>query len=209
MLLFPFVRARFPVTFLGLVLNRQEELELRWKLLLRVQPIREVDPSNSAIGVNLHSQSLNVVGTVRPSREIGQVELNLVPALVETHGHRTNERLHSRRGLVVGCSKPTADILIVKHLNLKAEVLLQVLDDHDQEWQLNSKRPVRRQEKRQEHVSRGGQLSEFDATIRSLGASRRRPRVGEKRCGTYMAGSAGQVMYIVLTFVPMISRTED
>jgi hypothetical protein len=33
--------------------------------------------------------------TVRPPSEVGQVELNLIPAVVEPHGHGANEGLHS------------------------------------------------------------------------------------------------------------------
>ena len=40
--------------------------------------------------------------------------------------------------LVVGSPKPTSDILVIQNLYLKAEVLLQILDDHDQEWQLDA-----------------------------------------------------------------------
>ena len=85
----------------SLVLDRQEELELRRKLFLRVKSIREVDPSNSAVSMDLHSQSFNVVGTVSSSREIGQVELDLVPALIKAHRHGTYKRLDSRCRLVV------------------------------------------------------------------------------------------------------------
>ena len=128
----------------GLVLDGQEELELRWELLLRVQPIGEVDPPDPAVGVNLNPQGLNVVGSVGPPREVRQVELDLVPPLVETHRHRANERLDPRRGLVVGCSKSTPHVLVVEYLDLEAEVLLQVFDDHDQEWKLDSEGPAKR-----------------------------------------------------------------
>ena len=40
--------------------------------------------------------------------------------------------------LVVGSSEAPPDILVIQYLNLKAEVLLQVLDDHDQERQLDA-----------------------------------------------------------------------
>lgn len=85
----------------SLVLDRQEELELRRKLFLRVKSIREVDPSNSAVSMNLYSQGFNVVGTISPSCEIRQVKLNLVPAFIKAHRHGTNKRLDSCCGLVV------------------------------------------------------------------------------------------------------------
>ena len=45
----------------------------------------------------LNSQGLNVVGTVGTTGEIGEVELNLIPSLVETHGHRAYEWLNTGR----------------------------------------------------------------------------------------------------------------
>ena len=42
-------------------------------------------------------EGLDVVGTVGTTSEIGQVELNLVPALVQSHGHGTDEGLHTGR----------------------------------------------------------------------------------------------------------------
>lgn len=40
--------------------------------------------------------------------------------------------------LVIGSPEPTSDILVIQNLYLKAEVLLQILDNHDQEWQLDA-----------------------------------------------------------------------
>lgn len=40
--------------------------------------------------------------------------------------------------LIVGSPESPPDILIIKNLYLKAEVLLQILDDHDQKWQLDA-----------------------------------------------------------------------
>lgn len=79
--------------------------------------------------------------TVGSPREVREVELNLVPTLVETHGHGANEGLHPCRGLVVGRPKATTNILVVKNLHFEAEVLLQVLDDHDEERKLDPQSP--------------------------------------------------------------------
>lgn len=38
---------------LGLVLDREVQLELSWELILRVQPVREVHPSDATVGVDL------------------------------------------------------------------------------------------------------------------------------------------------------------
>ena len=128
-----------------LVLDRQEELEFRRKLLLGVEPIRKVNPSNPAVCVNLHPQGLDVVRSVRPPREVGQVELDLVPPLVKSHWHCTNERFHSRCGLVVGGPKSAAHVLVIKHLHFEAKILLEILDDHDKEGKLDAQGPAKRE----------------------------------------------------------------
>ena len=71
----------------------QEELELGWKLVFGVESVREINSSNSAVSVDLNSKGLYVVGTISSSGEIRQVELNLIPSFIESHGHSTDERL--------------------------------------------------------------------------------------------------------------------
>ena len=71
----------------------QEQFEFGWQLILGVEPVGEVDSSNSTIRMNLHPERLYVVGTVGSASEIRQVELNLVPALVQSHGHCAYEWL--------------------------------------------------------------------------------------------------------------------
>jgi len=81
--------------------------------------------------------SLDLVGAVSPAREVREVELDLIPALVEAHGHCAHEGFHARGGLVVGGAEPAHLVLVVEHTHFKAEFLLQVLDDHDQERQFD------------------------------------------------------------------------
>jgi hypothetical protein len=119
--------------------NWQEELELWWELILGVESVGEINSSDSAVSMNLNSKGLYVVGSVSSSCEIGQVELDLIPTLIKSHGHGANERLDSGGGLVVGGSESTSDTLVIKDLHLEGEVLLQVLNDHDQERKLDSK----------------------------------------------------------------------
>ena len=90
--------------------------------------------------MNLNSQGLDVVGSVRSACEIRQVKLNLVPSFIQPHRHRANEGLYASGGLVVGSSEPSAHVLIVKNLDLESEVFPQVLDDHYQERKLDAKR---------------------------------------------------------------------
>lgn len=65
----------------------------------------------------LHSESLNEVSAIRPSGEVRQIELNLIPAVVEPHWHGADERLHSRRTLIVTGAESSSHVLIVQHLH--------------------------------------------------------------------------------------------
>ena len=118
--------------------NWQEELELWWKLVFGVKSVWEVNSSNSAVSVDLYSQSLNIVGTVGSPGEIRQVELNLVPSLIESHWHCANERLHSCRRLIVRRTKPPLDTLVVENLYLECEILIEILDDHHKKRKFNA-----------------------------------------------------------------------
>ena len=71
-------------------------------------------------------QGFNVVGTVGTTGEVRQVELNLIPAFVETHGHGANERLHAGGALVVRGAETAADVLVVENLDFEGEVLLEL-----------------------------------------------------------------------------------
>ena len=124
---------------LWLTSDWQEKFELWWKLILGVKSIREVDSSNSAVGVDLNSESFYIVCTVSSSCEIRQVELNLVPALIQSHWHGTDEWLDSGGRLIVGGSESSSDTLVIQNLNFEGEVFLKVLDDHDQERKLDGK----------------------------------------------------------------------
>ena len=98
---------------MGFAGNGEEKFELWGELVFGVQAVGEVNSTDSAVSVNLDSEGFDVVGTVGTSGEIGQVKLNLVPALVESHGHSANERLDTGSRLVVGGSEPTANVLVI------------------------------------------------------------------------------------------------
>ena len=117
--------------------NWQEKLELWGELVFGVESVGEIDSSDSAVSVDLNSKGLYVVGTIGSSSEIRQVELNLIPTLIKSHGHRADEWLDSSGRLVVGSSESSSDTLVIKYLNLESEVFFQVLNDHDQERKLN------------------------------------------------------------------------
>jgi len=54
----------------SLFLDGEEQLELRGQLLFRVQAVREVYSSDSAVGVQLHPEGFNVIGTISTASEI-------------------------------------------------------------------------------------------------------------------------------------------
>ena len=111
---------------LSLASNGEEKLELRRQLVLGVKAIGEVDSSDSAVGVNLDTQGLNVVSTVGTTSEIRQVELDLVPAFVKSHGHCADEGLHTGSRLIVRCAETTSNVLVIQDLYLKSEVLFEL-----------------------------------------------------------------------------------
>ena len=117
--------------------NWQEKLELWWELVFGVESVGEIDSSDSAVSVDLNSKGLYVVGTVSSSGEIRQIELNLIPSLIKSHRHGANERLDSGGRLIVRGSESSSYALVIENLHLEGEVLLQVLNDHDQERKLN------------------------------------------------------------------------
>ena len=123
---------------LAFLLDRQVQLELCRQLLLAVQPVREINPPDPTVGVDLNPQRLHVVGPIGSPREVRQVELDLIPALVQPHRHRADEGLHSGGGLVVAGSESPPDVLVIQDLDLKCEVFLHVLDNHDEVRQLDA-----------------------------------------------------------------------
>jgi len=88
--------------------------------------------------VQLYSERLDVIGPVGTAGEIGQVELDLVPTLVQSHGHGTNKRFHTRRRLIIRSAESSSDILIVQNLHLEGEVFLQIFDDHHKKRKLDA-----------------------------------------------------------------------
>lgn len=65
------------------LLYRQEELKFGGQFVLAVESIGEVNASYSAVCVDLNSKCFNVVGAVGTTGEVGQIELYLIPALLQ------------------------------------------------------------------------------------------------------------------------------
>ena len=76
--------------------------------------------------MNLNTQGLNVVGSVGTTGEIRQVELDLVPAFIKSHGHGTDEGFHTGRRLIVRSAESASNVLIIENLDFESEVLLQL-----------------------------------------------------------------------------------
>ena len=96
-----------------LLLDGKKEFKLRGKLLFTVQPVREINSSDSAVGVDGHTQSFNVIASVSPPRKIRKIELDLIPALIEPHGHGADEGFDSGGGLIVGSPEAPSYVFIV------------------------------------------------------------------------------------------------
>ena len=67
--------------------------------LLYYKPVRKINPSNPTVRMYLHSQGLHIVCSVSTPCKVSQVELYLVPAVIQSHGHRADKRLHPGSGL--------------------------------------------------------------------------------------------------------------
>ena len=76
-----------------------KEPEFFGQVFLWIKFIWKVNSPDSAVGMNLYTESLYIVGTVSSLCEIRQVKLNLIPAIIQPHGHGTYEGLDSGCGL--------------------------------------------------------------------------------------------------------------
>ena len=61
-------------------LDREEKLKFWRKFFFAIEAIREVYTPDTAVGMNSDPKCLNIVGSVCPTREIGQVKLDLIPS---------------------------------------------------------------------------------------------------------------------------------
>ena len=54
--------------------------------------------------------------------------MDLIPAVVESHGHGANEGLHPRRRLIIARPESTPHVLVIQHLNGDQECLIRRVD---------------------------------------------------------------------------------
>jgi hypothetical protein len=78
---------------------RQQALPRAARAASRLQPTLCASPQRRT---RTRARARTHTRTVRAAREVCQVELDLVPAVVQAHGHSADEGLHARRALVVG-----------------------------------------------------------------------------------------------------------
>ena len=88
--------------------------------------------------MDLDPERLHVIGPVRSPREVRQVELDLVPALVQSHGHRADERLDPGGGLVIARPESSPHIFVIQDLYLECVIFLHVLDNHHEVGKLDA-----------------------------------------------------------------------
>lgn len=115
--------------FIGslLFLNGQKQFKLRRQLLFTIKPVRKVYPADTTVRMNSHSQSFDVITTISPACKIRQIELDLIPTLIQSHRHSTDKRLHSSSRLIVAGSKSPAYILIVEYLNFESKIFFELI----------------------------------------------------------------------------------
>jgi hypothetical protein len=76
--------------------------------------------------VDGHSQRLYIVTAVCSPGKVGKIELDLIPALIQSHWHCADEWLYTGCRLVVRCSESSAYVFIVEDLHLEGEILFEL-----------------------------------------------------------------------------------
>lgn len=69
--------------------------------------------SNIYLKAYLYSEGFNVICSIGSPGEIWQVELNLIPTIIKSHGHSTYKWFYSSCTLVVASSEPSSNIFVV------------------------------------------------------------------------------------------------
>lgn len=88
--------------------------------------------------MDLHSQCFYITRPIGTACEVCQVELNLVPAFIQTHWHSTDEGLYPSCALEVARAEAPTNILVIQNLNFKCKILLHILHDHDEKRKSNA-----------------------------------------------------------------------
>lgn len=102
-----------------LMIKMEMQMDFSFKELQTVCSFKRWTSSEdvlSWLSAHLYSQRLDVVGAVRSPCEVRQVELDLVPAVVQPHGHGADEGLHPCGALVVTGSESPPHVFIIQYL---------------------------------------------------------------------------------------------
>lgn len=109
-------------------LDPQEQLVLGWDFLLRVNPVVQVDPGDTAICMDFYATKLLKVGSEGFLTKLLQVKIDLVPAVVQFQRHRTEEWLYPRDGLKITALECPSDVFVIKHVHLETKVFIKLSD---------------------------------------------------------------------------------
>lgn len=131
--------------YLGfLFLDREVEVKLCWDLTVRLHFVWEVNSPYSTVRMDLREKQyrnwsnenrlkltstlnthadlytcrLNVIGSIGPLGDVCHVYLNLVPAIIQFHGHGADKWLHSCCCLIVTRPKSPTNIFFIQHLKV-------------------------------------------------------------------------------------------
>jgi len=112
---------------------QDEHFEIRWKLVVSVQTLAEVDSSKATVGMNLNPRGFDIAGPISPPSKVAQVDLNLIPAIIQAQRHGAVEGTDPSAGLEVAGAESPPEVLIIQDFHLECEVALQVLYHEDEE----------------------------------------------------------------------------
>lgn len=102
--------------------DRQVEFKLGRQFILRIHSVCKIYSSQSTVGVDSDPNRFHIITAIGSLSKVGQVKADLIPPLVQTKGHRTDEMLHSRHRLKVRGPEATSDAFVVKNFHFKAEI---------------------------------------------------------------------------------------
>jgi len=116
-----------------------KDFEIIREFLTSVQTFTKVNPTQSTIGMNLNASRFKISGSIRPTSEICEVHLNLIPSGIQTQRHGAIEGSDPSARLEIAGTETTLEVSIIQNLHLEGKVAFQVLDDQNQKWEADSK----------------------------------------------------------------------
>lgn len=108
------------------------------KLTFHAGLTREENPLESAVGVHLNPESLQVVGAVGSFRELVEGQEHLVPTLGERQRELAREGFHLRLNRQRRHSEPSANVVVVEYLNVEGKRPIQIFHGYHENGKLDS-----------------------------------------------------------------------